>query len=92
LLNAKDVWMPAVDSLVNGDGSAVIDSSMLAEMDRVFDHFRTFGGRSLRRAIDENYALLGPRDFEGRTIGELAAHWAALAPPPTVFDDGFDES
>lgn len=88
--NAKDAWMPAVDSLVNGDGSAVIDANMIAMMNQAFDHFRTYGSDRLRKAINENYDLLQPGDFEGQTIGELADHWATLPASPEIWGDGFD--
>lgn len=90
LLEAGELWMPAFESLVHGDGSAVIDATMLDAMDRVFDFYRSHGSAALRLAFAEHLPLIVPRDFEGRTIGELAQHWAQL-PPRLILDDGFED-
>ena len=89
LWDAKDAWMPAMQSLVNSNGSAPITANMLDKMDLVFAHFRSNGSRALREAIVEQYEILSPRDFLGQPISALSGTWALL-PPLAVFESGFE--
>lgn len=89
-VEAKQAWMPVFAALAQGDGSAIVTADMLALMDQVFEHYRQYGSRELREAIEFHYPRLDPHAFEGKSAGELFDHLVGL-PPMQGFKSGFEE-
>lgn len=91
LREAKDAWMPAIDSLVNGNGTATITPAMLDHMDAVFGHFRSNGSERLRQLIERRYLELDPRQFENQPIAAMQTYWEEVLRTERVFGSGFED-
>ncbi len=82
----KDAWMPAVVSLVDGDGSAPISVEMLQLANDALDHYELYGDEQLRAAIARERLALDLPSLVGRPVMTLQQRWEASP----MFRDGFD--
>lgn len=90
LREAKDAWMPAIESMVSGSGTATITPAMLDHMDAVFGHFRSNGSERLRQLIERRYMELDPRQFENQPIAAMQTYWEEVLLPERILRDGFE--
>jgi hypothetical protein len=86
---AHDAWLPAIRSLVDGDGSAVITAAMVEEIEVIAAHLAQDGDAALRQAVEREYALLDPRTLAGMSMTQLRARYESL-PTERVFANSFE--
>lgn len=86
LLQLKEAWMPAVASLVDGDGSAPISAAMLTQLEAVLSRYQVYAEEPLRAAIVHERRALDLDSLVGRPVLELEQRWAGSP----LFRDGFD--
>ncbi len=89
LWQAKDAWMPAIESLVAGDGSAPITAPMVELMERVFEHYQSNGSLALAQAIRGELDALQPQALVDQPVSQLADTIAAL-PALGIHRSGFE--
>lgn len=86
---AHDAWLPAIRSLVDGDGSAVITPAMVEEIEVIAAHLAQDGDAALRQAVEREYTLLDPRTLAGMSMTQLRARYESL-PTERVFANSFE--
>ncbi len=86
LREVKEAWMPAMQSLVDGDGTALITPPMVTLLDGVLDEFEVHGSEALRSAIAREREALGLRTLSGQPVSEFRRRWEAAR----VHADGFE--
>ncbi len=86
LWRLKDAWMPAVSSLVDGDGSMPISAEMQDRLDAVLLRFEQYGSEALRLAIGVQRVSLQLDRLQGRPVAEFQRRWEQ----GPIFADGFD--
>ncbi|MEZ5443390.1 MAG: VCBS repeat-containing protein [Lysobacterales bacterium] len=75
LWDLKDAWMPAVTSLVDGDGSALINAEMMGRLQQVLRDFQVYGSATLVEAIEHERAALDLGSLAGLPISVLQQRW-----------------
>lgn len=86
---ARDAWLPAIRSLVDGDGSHPIDAAMLDRLDALAEFMVLDTDPALSATLADEYRRLDPRSLEGQTMDALHARFVAL-PTREVFGSGFE--
>lgn len=89
LWQAKNAWMPVIESLVAGDGSAPITAPMVELMERVFEHYESNGSLALAQAIRGELDALQPQALVDQPVSQLADTIAAL-PALGIHRSGFE--
>ncbi|MFK7956866.1 MAG: FG-GAP repeat domain-containing protein [Lysobacterales bacterium] len=89
VMEANRLWSPAIDSVLDGDGSYPISPEMGGIYREVTEQLKTFGSPELRQQIEQEDRLIQPVSFVGRTAGE---YWDAVTSARTegVFRDDFE--
>ncbi len=86
LWQLKDAWMPAVASIVDGDGSVTISGEMQDRLLDVLLQFETHGSMALQAAIARERTKLDVANLVGRPISVLQQRWEASQ----LFADSFE--
>ena len=89
MFEAHRLWTPAIASVVNGDGSVVIDGDMIAIYREVVDQLVRDPDPSIASFIASEDARLDPASMQGMSAGEF---WAAIENADTngIFSSGFE--
>lgn len=85
LWQLKDGWMPALHSLLDGDGSHPVDAAMQQQLSETLSRMAALASPRLREAIDAERRALGLDQLQDRPIAELQARWE----DSPLFADGF---
>ncbi|MCB1600883.1 MAG: VCBS repeat-containing protein [Lysobacterales bacterium] len=86
LWQLKDAWMPAIASLVDGDGSMVVSTDMRDRLRSALLRFESLGSVALAEAITRERAALDLDGLAGLPISSLQQRWQASP----VFASGFE--
>ena len=86
LWRLKDAWMPAVSSLVDGDGSLPVSAEMQQRLNAVLLRFELLGTEALRAAIHSQRVSLQLDRLQDRPVADFQLRWEQ----GPVFADGFD--
>jgi hypothetical protein len=86
---AQTAWMPAIRSLVEGNGSALISQAMVDRLDLMAQHFILNADPAFAAVIEREYRLLEPRELVGQSISAVREHFEQL-PTLTVLRSGFE--
>jgi len=89
VLAAQRAWMPAIRSLVDGDGSALISQAMVDRLDLMAQHFILNADPAFAAVIEREYRLLEPRELVGQSITEVRQRVEQL-PTLKVLRSGFE--
>jgi hypothetical protein len=71
LFSSADPWIDALETLVTGNGSAVVTAEMAADLNRLFDGFEANGSPALRRTLARERSRLGLDGLAGLTLAQF---------------------
>lgn len=72
VVRAGEAWIPAIDSLVNGDGSYTISGDMLNDTQSALDGWMAYGSPELRQLILTERQRLGLANMAGVPVNHFA--------------------
>jgi hypothetical protein len=78
-----------VSDLLDGDGSAPIPATLVADTQALYDLARAQASPAVGAAMDADWALLDLPAFSGQSVSSFAGHVAGLTPDP-LFADQFE--
>lgn len=78
-----------ISNLLDGDGSAPIPATLVADTQALYDRARAQASPELAAAMDADWALLNLQAFSGQSVASFSNHIGSLTPDP-MFADGFE--
>ncbi|MFK7958588.1 MAG: FG-GAP repeat domain-containing protein [Lysobacterales bacterium] len=89
VVEASRLWSPAIDSVLNGDGSYAITPEMGTIYREVTEQLKAGASPHLRQLIEQEDALIQPLSFVGQTAQD---YWQAVTTARTegLFRSGFE--
>lgn len=71
LFSSADPWVEALETLVTGNGGALVTADMAADFHRLLDRFEANGSPALRRTLARERARLGLDGLAGLTLAQF---------------------